>query len=78
MKFYPLSSRVARLLLHASGALSVDLPFVMSTEEDEIVHHPGSAFILGRSGTGKTTIILHRMFLESKCYTEVNSFMLFH
>lgn len=48
---------------YSDALKSIDLPFEMSDEEDRIVRHDGSLFILGRSGTGKTTVILHRMFL---------------
>lgn len=64
MKFYPLTSGVASLLLQTESA-AIDLPFVMSADEEELVKYKGSVFILGRSGTGKTTVMLHRMFLET-------------
>jgi len=43
MKFYPLSSAVARLLMAVKSGQTIQLPFVMSKEEDSIVRHPGSA-----------------------------------
>lgn len=49
-KFYDLSTDVARLLL--SESCPIDLPFVMSPEEELIVRTHRSMFILGRSGTG--------------------------
>lgn len=63
MKFYQLTSDIARLMSYSDTLKSIELPFEMSHEEDRIVRHDGSLFILGRSGTGKTTVILHRMFL---------------
>jgi len=64
-KFYTLTSDVARVLLWSTDLQlqNIELPFDMSPTEEEIVRYPGSVFILGRSGTGKTTVILHRMFL---------------
>jgi hypothetical protein len=63
MKFYELTSDIARLMSYSDTLKSIELPFEMSHEEDHIVRYDGSLFILGRSGTGKTTVILHRMFL---------------
>ena len=70
MKFYSMSSSVARMLIQLKSGENIDLPFVMSAEEEAIVRHPGSALVMGRSGTGKTTAILHRMFLENKIHGE--------
>jgi hypothetical protein len=50
-KFYHLSSEVANLLISETTVL--DLPFVMSPEENLIVSTHRSMFILGRSGTGE-------------------------
>jgi hypothetical protein len=50
MKFYPLSSATAKRLATSSG--HIELPFVMSKEEESIVRSERSEFILGRSGTG--------------------------
>ena len=72
MKFYGLSSKVARILIKSSEP-NLDLPFVMSEEEEEIVNFEGSAFILGRSGTGKTTVMLHRMLMEQHYLNEASS-----
>lgn len=67
MKFFDFDAKVAQLLVALKDGETIELPFVMSREEESIVRHQGSVFVLGRSGTGKTTTILHRMFLESKC-----------
>ncbi|CAI5462122.1 unnamed protein product [Closterium sp. Yama58-4] len=58
MKFYQLSLGSARQLLTAAQG---ELPFEVNEQEALIVHYPGSLFVLGRSGTGKTTIITHRL-----------------
>ncbi|EKM60415.1 uncharacterized protein PHACADRAFT_167779 [Phanerochaete carnosa HHB-10118-sp] len=39
----------------------VNHPFYMSAQEQAIVLHPGSCFVLGRSGTGKTTTMVFKM-----------------
>eukprot|EP01041_Mallomonas_annulata_P008009 gene8009-16395_t len=65
MKFYPLSSSFAERLISSNESMKLDLPFTMSSEEESIVSYPGSLFILGRSGTGKTTVMLRRMYIEN-------------
>jgi hypothetical protein len=66
-KFYALTSNVARLINENYDHKNISLPFVMSPNEKNIVDHDGSLIILGRSGTGKTTAILHRMYLFGAC-----------
>ncbi|CAI6007409.1 unnamed protein product [Closterium sp. NIES-65] len=58
MKFYQLSLGSARQLLTAAQG---ELPFEVNEQEALIVHYLGSLFVLGRSGTGKTTIFTHRL-----------------
>ena len=68
MKFHVLTSDVARYLVQSdTGAGSFHLPFDMSAEEAKIVSHgKSSAIIVGRSGTGKTTAMLNRVFKEQR------------
>ncbi|KAK3255375.1 hypothetical protein CYMTET_35438 [Cymbomonas tetramitiformis] len=63
MKFYGMDSEVARALLteDCETAASLNLPFVVSDEEEAMIASNESLFILGRSGTGKTTIMIHRL-----------------
>eukprot|EP00597_Dinobryon_sp_UTEXLB2267_P014593 CAMPEP_0170119096 /NCGR_PEP_ID=MMETSP0020_2-20130122/14169_1 /TAXON_ID=98059 /ORGANISM="Dinobryon sp., Strain UTEXLB2267" /LENGTH=3522 /DNA_ID=CAMNT_0010348355 /DNA_START=356 /DNA_END=10924 /DNA_ORIENTATION=- len=64
-KFYELTTNVVKLLTSARDDIgNIELPFTMSPEQDKIVRDPKSLFILGRSGTGKTTVILQRMYLQ--------------
>lgn len=42
-----------------------ELAFDMNSQETEIIHNPSSLFVLGRSGTGKTTVMLYKMFHRS-------------
>uniref|UniRef100_A0A453QZH0 Uncharacterized protein n=1 Tax=Aegilops tauschii subsp. strangulata TaxID=200361 RepID=A0A453QZH0_AEGTS len=57
MKFYSLSSGVAKHLLTATDGSEIDIPFELTDEEDMIIRFPHTSFILGRSGTGKTTVL---------------------
>jgi hypothetical protein len=66
MKFYSLSSGVVGHLLSNHDAVELDLPFEVSEQELEIIRFPGSTFILGRSGTGKTTVLTMKLFQKEK------------
>ncbi|PWA62544.1 uvrD-like Helicase, ATP-binding domain, P-loop containing nucleoside triphosphate hydrolase [Artemisia annua] len=59
MKFYSLSHGVVSHLL--SGK-EVDLPMQVTDEQMDIILSPKSSFIIGRSGTGKTTILTMKLF----------------
>jgi hypothetical protein len=61
MKFFKLTSTYSKLL---SNPLESDYesPFVLGAEEEEMVDASTSQIILGRSGTGKTTVQLNRLF----------------
>ena len=67
-KFHDLTSSIVKLFTSEreshSDIANIELPFVMSAQEDKIVRDPKSLIILGRSGTGKTTVILHRMYMR--------------
>lgn len=73
MKFYSLSNCVANHLLSDRDARELDLPFEVPDQEKEIILCHRSTFVLGRSGSGKTTVLtmklfqkeyLHRMTME--------------
>ncbi|GKF12212.1 UvrD-like helicase, ATP-binding domain, P-loop containing nucleoside triphosphate hydrolase, partial [Tanacetum coccineum] len=59
MKFYSFSRGVVSHLL--SGK-EVDLPMQVKDEQMDIILSPKSSFIIGRSGTGKTTILTMKLF----------------
>ncbi|KAL9678229.1 hypothetical protein QQ045_016069 [Rhodiola kirilowii] len=61
MKFYPLSSDVVSVLL-SEDSRELDLPFEVTNEECEIILFDKSTFVLGRSGTGKTTVLAMKLF----------------
>ncbi|KAL2459853.1 uncharacterized protein Fot_54597 [Forsythia ovata] len=62
MKFYALSTGVVKHLLSAPDCRELDLPFEVTDEEREIILFPRSCFILGRSGTGKTTVLTMKLY----------------
>ncbi|KAH6833401.1 hypothetical protein C2S53_011803 [Perilla frutescens var. hirtella] len=68
MKFYPLSSGTVNHLLSDVEGKEVDLPFEVTDEEREIIDFPRSSFILGRSGTGKTTILTMKLYQKLQQY----------
>lgn len=61
MKFYSLSSGVAKHLLTATDGSEIDIPFELTDEEEVIIRFPLTSFILGRSGTGKTTVLTMKL-----------------
>ncbi|XP_062004037.1 uncharacterized protein LOC133721436 [Rosa rugosa] len=62
MKFYSLSSGVVNHLLSDCEGRELDLPFEVTDQEREIILHHRSSFIVGRSGTGKTTVLTMKLF----------------
>ncbi|KAI3903276.1 hypothetical protein MKW98_031930 [Papaver atlanticum] len=76
MKFYSLSSGVVSHLLSGSDGSEFDLPFEMTDQELEISLFPKSSFILGRSGTGKTTILTMKLFQKEQqhCFSSEGTF----
>lgn len=80
MKFYSLSSGVVTNLLSYCNGKEIVLPFELTKQEEEIIHFNRSSFILGRSGTGKTTVLTMKLFqneqlshIASEGYHEVQS-----
>ncbi|CAM0902999.1 unnamed protein product [Alopecurus aequalis] len=61
MKFYSLSSGVAQHLLTSTDGSEIDIPFELTDEEQMIIQFPLTSFILGRSGTGKTTVLTMKL-----------------
>ena len=61
MKFYSLSCGVVSHLL--SGK-EVDLPMQVTDEQMDIILSRKSSFIIGRSGTGKTTILIMKLLQQ--------------
>jgi superfamily II DNA/RNA helicase len=68
MRFYSLSSGIVAHLLSASDGSEVNLPFEVNREESIIIQHSASCFVLGRSGTGKTTVIVIKLLQREQQY----------
>ncbi|XP_059650771.1 uncharacterized protein LOC132296602 [Cornus florida] len=66
MKFYSLSSGVVRHLLSGFDGGELDLPFEVTDQEMEIILFSKSIFIVGRSGTGKTTVLTMKLFRKEQ------------
>ncbi|XP_047306378.1 uncharacterized protein LOC124909781 [Impatiens glandulifera] len=62
MKFYSLSSGVMSHLLSDQEGKELELPFEVTDQERELILFPQSTFILGRSGTGKTTVLTMKLY----------------
>jgi hypothetical protein len=59
MKFYSLSRGVVSHLLFGK---EVDLPMQVTDEQMDIILSPKSSFLIGRSGTCKTTVLTMKLF----------------
>lgn len=57
-KFIPLTQSVLDSIIADEESTH---PFCVSHREHEIIYHPSSCFVVGRSGTGKTTTMLFKM-----------------
>ncbi|KAI6096326.1 hypothetical protein EDD16DRAFT_1720000 [Pisolithus croceorrhizus] len=52
----------------------VELPFQLTTKEWQIVQCPTSCYVIGRSGTGKTTAMVFKMLGIQRAWEQVPSF----
>jgi hypothetical protein len=68
MKFYSLSSVVVSHLLSDRNSNELELPFEVSDEEHDIILYPRSTFVLGRSGTGKTTVLTMKLLKKEELH----------
>ncbi|KAH9622148.1 hypothetical protein KSS87_022821 [Heliosperma pusillum] len=68
MKFYSLSAGTVGHLLSDSDGQALDLPFEVTDQEKEIILYDKSSFILGRSGTGKTTVLTMKLFQKEQLH----------
>ncbi|KAI3778696.1 hypothetical protein L2E82_08079 [Cichorium intybus] len=65
MKFYSLSSGVVNHLLSGKD---IDLPMQVTDEQMDIILFNKSSFIIGRSGTGKTTILTMKLYQNEQSF----------
>lgn len=68
MKFYALSSRMVGQVLSSCEGTESELPFELTSKEIEIIQYERSSFILGRSGTGKTTVLIRKLCQREQIY----------
>ncbi|XP_026386503.1 uncharacterized protein LOC113281822 isoform X3 [Papaver somniferum] len=66
MKFYSLSAGLVNHLLSGSDGKELDLPFEVTDQELDMILFPRSTFVLGRSGTGKTTVLTMKLFQKEQ------------
>ncbi|KIY43108.1 hypothetical protein FISHEDRAFT_54171, partial [Fistulina hepatica ATCC 64428] len=64
-------SRILFYCISILADLDVAHVFNLSSREQEIVDHTSSCYVLGRSGTGKTTTMLFKMFGIERTYQVV-------
>ncbi|KAF8974058.1 hypothetical protein BDZ97DRAFT_421872 [Flammula alnicola] len=64
-KFVPFSQALLNSII---ADLDVAYVFNVSPQEKEIIEHPYSCYVLGRSGTGKTTTMLFKMLGIERAY----------
>ncbi|XP_072047467.1 TPR and ankyrin repeat-containing protein 1-like [Amphiura filiformis] len=71
MKFYSFNSSLVNAIL-TDSSVKVDFPFCVTELEDAIINlqptPPSSVLLLGRSGTGKTTCCLYRLWAAFERY----------
>lgn len=74
LKFYSFSSPLINSVLHSNPTAKVDFPFRVTELEHAIINlrqsQPCPIILLGRSGTGKTTCCLYRLWNEFQFYWE--------
>lgn len=69
MKFYSLSSSgVMNVLLSNHEGRELDLQFEVTDQEMETILYNRSTFILGRSGTGKTTVLTMKLYQKEQMH----------
>lgn len=67
-KFYSISSGMVSNLLSSCNGTELELPFELTRQEMEIINFGKSSFILGRSGTGKTTVLIRKLVQIEQLY----------
>ncbi|KAK7316642.1 hypothetical protein RJT34_00257 [Clitoria ternatea] len=55
-------------MLFGYGSLEVGLPYEVTKEQENIILFPRSTFVLGRSGTGKTTVLITKLIQNEKLH----------
>ena len=77
LKFYAFSNAVVNAMLDNQNSSNFDFPFCVSKLEHSVISlapkQTASILLLGRSGTGKTTCCLYRLWNNYKKYWLVNT-----
>ncbi|PWA66761.1 DNA helicase, UvrD/REP type, P-loop containing nucleoside triphosphate hydrolase [Artemisia annua] len=68
MKFYSLSATVVNNMISGCDGGELALPFELTEQEKDVVSFAKSSFILGRSGTGKTTVLTTKLFQNEQLH----------
>ena len=63
MKSFSLNSKIARSLFLSNEFSNLEFAHDVSAEEKDLIENDElSQIVCGRSGTGKTTVMIHRMY----------------
>ncbi|XP_003631316.2 uncharacterized protein LOC100855072 isoform X1 [Vitis vinifera] len=68
MKFYSVTFNMVRHFISGHDGRELDLPFELTDQERETIFFNRSSFILGRSGTGKTTVLGMKLFQKEQLF----------
>ncbi|KAI3700085.1 hypothetical protein L2E82_44701 [Cichorium intybus] len=68
MKFYSFSSGAVNGLISGCDGGSLGLPLELTEQEKNVVLFDKSSFILGRSGTGKTTVLSTKLYRNEQLH----------
>ncbi|KAJ0433421.1 putative TPR and ankyrin repeat-containing protein [Helianthus annuus] len=67
-KFYALSTRGVNTIISGCDGGDLGIPFELTEQEKDVVSYEKSSFILGRSGTGKTTVLTMKLFQNEQLH----------
>ncbi|KAK1439382.1 hypothetical protein QVD17_05199 [Tagetes erecta] len=68
MKFYSLSTAAVNTVMYGCDGRDLGIPFELNEQEKNVVSFDKSSFILGRSGTGKTTVLTMKLFQNEQLH----------
>ncbi|KAL8259404.1 hypothetical protein R6Q59_027357 [Mikania micrantha] len=68
MKFYSFSTGAVNTIIKGCDGGNLEIPFELTEQEKNVVSFDKSSFILGRSGTGKTTVLTMKLFQNEQLH----------
>ncbi|KAL4581720.1 hypothetical protein LXL04_006247 [Taraxacum kok-saghyz] len=68
MKFYSFSSGAVNSMISGCDGGGIGLPLELTEQEKDVVSFDKSSFILGRSGTGKTTVLTTKLYRNEQLH----------